>query len=96
MTTPDRLPTPNLLADDCVHGGIDHNAGFGCKLDANDCAECIDLALSRARDAGIEAAAEAASLAVRCTWCAIGGCACTDECTRVYNAVMALKEDRQR
>ena len=102
--TDERLPTPDLLAGDCVHSRMVSRADDEC-LSAACCGECVTLALSRARDEGIEAAAHAAYEAVSCAWCGTGErneddppcpCLCTEERARVAAAIRALKEDRQR
>ena len=95
MTTPDRLPTPDLLGDGhCVHAPA--NWGY-CAVE---CSDCIALALSRARDEGIEAAAQAASQVIHCPWCAPGEhsewCTCEEERAPIYRAVHAIKENRPR
>lgn len=95
--TDERLPTPDLLAGDCVHSRMVSRVEDEC-LSAACCSECVDLALSRARDEGIEAAALAATRAIVCFWC-LGhraSCACESERTRVAAAIRDLKEDRQR
>ena len=94
--TDERLPTPNLF-----RGGVCDHTGY---LPTTECLKCIALALSRARDEGIEAAARVAHYKITCSWCSIPErergsnwkCFCLDERARVAAAIRALKEDRQR
>ncbi len=96
------LPTPDLAAGDCVHKRTHRSTG-GLML-ARSCSECIRLALSRARDEGIEAAAQVAHYQITCSWCSMPErergsnwkCFCLDERARVAAAIRTLKEDRQR
>ena len=94
MTAHDRLPTPDLLAGSCVH-----TSPLGA-VPASECEDCIALAISRARDEGIEAAAQAASQVIHCPWCAPGEhsewCTCEEERAPIYRAVHAIKENRPR
>lgn len=101
--TDDRLPTPDLLAGDCVHSRMVSRVEDEC-LSAACCSECVDLALSRARDEGIEAAARVAHYEITCSWCSIPErergsnwkCFCLDERARVAAAIRAIKEGRPR
>lgn len=99
--TDERLPTPDLAAGDCVHSRVVSRIEDEC-LSAACCSECVDLALSRARDEGIEAAAQEAYRAVECSWCNEDEhvpdfvCACTDQRNSIAAAIRALKEDRKR